>query len=150
MSLTDDGEAQCLNRIFTDAAIKKGGLGVGDDFNYSTDGFYIALYTTDPTDTGGGAEVTGTGYLRKAIAFTAISTVTAGTNTISNTSPIEWASIGGTWSGGTDIGYFGIHLGASGTNSGEMIAYGTITTPKPATSGDTVTIAAGAIDISFA
>lgn len=151
MSFVDDCEAQALNVIFTGATLKKGGIGGTDNFSHGVDGFFIALYTTDPTDTGSaGTEVTGTDYSRKAIAFTALTSATAGTNTISNTSPVSWASIGGTWSSGTNIQYFGIHMGAAGADSGQMIAHGSITTPKPATSGDTVTIAAGAIQISLA
>lgn len=151
MSFTDDGEAQVLNVIFTGATLKKDGITGSNAFSHGSDGLLIALYTTDPTDTGSaGAEVTGTDYSRKAIAFTALTTATAGTNTISNTSAITWSSIGGTWSSGSNIEYFGIHLGAASGTSGEMIAHGAITVPKPATSGDTVTIAIGAIDISLA
>lgn len=151
MSFCNTHEGSVLNRIFTDTAIVKDGPGGTDGtFNYSTDGFYISLHTNSPGETGSLTnEVSGTGYSRKAIAFTAL---TAVGNTISNSGAVEWASIGGTWSGGSDITHFGIHLGNPGTpnNPDEtMIAYGSFTVGKPATSGDTVTIALGDIDISL-
>lgn len=142
MSFTNEGEGMVLNRIFTTTTMKSDGTAGSTGFTVGTDDFFISLHTSDPGEAGTAAEITGTGYVRKAIAFTAVTSVG---NTISNSAQIQWASIGGTWSSGANITNFGIHL----TTSGTMIAKGAFGTPKPATSGDTVTIAIGDIDITM-
>ena len=148
MSFTNDGEGQALNRIFTTTTMKQGGITDTTAFVHGTTDFYISLHESSPGETGATtSEVAGpvgsTSYERKVITFTAL---TAEGNQISNTSPISWSSIGATWRSGNNIGHFGIHLGATG----EMLCYGSFTGGgAPATSGDTVTIAAGAIDITL-
>lgn len=151
MSFCNTHEGSVLNRIFTDTQmVKNGPGGDGGNFNFSTDGFYISLHTSSPGETGSLTnEVSGTGYVRKAISFTALTSVG---NQISSAADVQWASIGGTWSSGNNITHFGIHLGNPGSPANpdtSMIAYGTFSVGKPATSGDTVTIAAGDIDITM-
>ena len=145
MSFTNDGEGQVLNRIFTTTTMKQGGITDTTDFVHGTTDFYISLHENDPGETGTASEPTGgaDGYSRKVISFTAL---TSAGNQISNANAISWASIGGTWRSGNNIAYFGIHLGSTGS----MIAKGAFTGGgAPATSGDTVSIAIGAIDITM-
>ncbi len=72
--------------------------------------WYIALFTSDPTDTGSaGTEVsTGTGYARTAVTFT----VTG--DTASNSAAVEFsAASGGNW--GT-VSHIGVMDASSGGN----------------------------------
>ena len=147
MSFTNDGEAQVLNRIFTNQSMQVTAINSGANFTPGTDDFYISLHENDPGEAGTASEPTGSGdgYERKIISFAALTSAGA-TNTISNAGALTWSSIGGTWRSGNNIGYFGIHLGSTGT----MIAKGAFDGGgAPATSGDTVSIAIGAIDITM-
>lgn len=70
---------------------------------------YAGLYTSPPTDAGGGTEVSGNGYNRKAIAFAAASGgVTSNTSVITfdAPSPAAWG----------DISHVGLFDAASGGN----------------------------------
>lgn len=57
---------------------------------------YIGLFTTAPTDAGGGTEVSGNAYARRSIAFdAAVNGVTQNTSTISfpTATPGNWGTI---------------------------------------------------------
>jgi len=102
---------------------------------------HIGLYTTNPTDTGGGTEVTGGAYARVAVsnslanwagtqaaASTVASTGTSGTT--SNNNAITFPAPTANW--GT-INGFGIFDAAS---SGNLLFWGALTTPKTVNNGD--------------
>lgn len=80
-------EAQLLNTIFRSAAA------------YKPAGIYIALFTANPTDAGGGTEVTGGNYSRKQVTQADANwNAPAGTpRQISNVNDITWSAV--TWSG---------------------------------------------------
>lgn len=99
---------------------------------------YLALFSTDPTDAGTGAEVTGGGYTRQAISFNAAS----GGVTTSDISASFSAA-------GTPIGavsYFAIFDALSG---GNMLFHGALTTPREVLVGQTITFAAGAVTVTL-
>jgi hypothetical protein len=62
--------------------------------------WYIGLFTAIPNEAGGGTEVSGTAYVRKAVTFT----VTG--DTASNNAAVEWPVAGGSWGTITSIAIF--------------------------------------------
>lgn len=106
---------------------------------------YVGLSTADPTNDGSAlAEPSGNNYAREAISFSA-----AATRAITHGSPITFNQASGPW--GTISDWFICdHL--SNTNWGtdvHMLAFGALNTSKAVVSGNTPSIAAGEIDISF-
>lgn len=98
---------------------------------------YLALYTTDPTNADTGTEVSGTGYARKAIAFTAPTTVGAS----ENTALIDFGTAGSAW--GT-ISHWGIRDALA---AGNLLYYGPLTASRVVQPGDPVQVLAGECDI---
>jgi hypothetical protein len=99
--------------------------------------WYLALYTVAPTDTGGGTEVSGTAYVRKAATFTVSG------NTASNSAAVEWPTAGGSWGTVVAVGVF------DALSGGNLIAYGNLTTSKTIDTGDVFRIPAGDLDITL-
>lgn len=104
--------------------------------------WFVGLFTAAPSDTGGGTEVSGSGYARKA----------TGTMTISGTSPttatnaaaIEFdAASGGNWG---SIGWAAIFDASTG---GNMIAWAALSTARTINDGDVLRIPAGDLDITL-
>jgi len=98
---------------------------------------YLALYTATPGETGGGTEVSGTGYVRKAVAFT-----TTG-NTTSNTAAVEYPTAGASWGTVTSVGVF------DAETSGNLMAYAALTTNKTIDSGDVFRVPTADLDITL-
>jgi len=98
---------------------------------------YVALFTSDPGETGSGTEVSGGSYARQTIAFT----VTG--NQASNTAAVEFPTATASW--GT-ITYAAVYDAVSG---GNLMAYGALTTSKTIASGDVLRIPAGDFDINL-
>jgi hypothetical protein len=105
--------------------------------------WYVGLYTSAPTDAGGGTEVTGNAYARKA----------TGTLTVSGTSPtlctnssaIEFAAAsGGNWGTITYAAVF------DALTSGNMLGWAALTTSRTINDGDILRIPAGDLDITLA
>lgn len=104
--------------------------------------WYVGLFTAAPSDTGGGTEVSGSGYAR----------VATGTMTISGTSPttatnaaaIEFAAAsGGNWG---SIGWAAIF---DASTSGNMIAWAALSTARTINDGDVLRIPAGDLDVTL-
>jgi hypothetical protein len=95
---------------------------------------YTGLYTAAPSDTGGGTELSGSGYARQATAFTVSG---------SNTSAEEWATATGDWGTITHVGVF------DAATSGNLLAYGALTASKTIATGDVFRIPAGDLDITL-
>ena len=98
---------------------------------------YLALYTVAPTDTGGGTEVSGGSYARQSCAFTVTS------NLATNTSAVEWPTATGSWGTVVAVGVF------DASTSGNLLAYGNLTSSKTIASGDVLRIPAGDLDITL-
>lgn len=98
---------------------------------------YVALYTAAPSDTGGGTEVSGTGYARQTATFT-----TSGATT-SNDSAIEFPTAGSSWGTVTHVGVF------DASTAGNLLVYGSLAVSKLVESGDVFRIPAGDLDISL-
>ena len=99
--------------------------------------WYIGLFTVAPTDAGGGTEVSGTGYVRKAVTFT----VTG--DTASNSAAVEWPVAGGSWGTITDLAIF------DAVTAGNMIGYATLTSAKTIATGDVFRIPLGDLDVTL-
>lgn len=99
---------------------------------------YVALYTSAPSDTGGGTEVSGGAYARQTAAFTVTN------DTASNTSAIEYPTATANYGTVVAVGIF------DASSSGNLLAYGNLTTSKTVSTGDVFRFNAGAIDITVA
>jgi hypothetical protein len=98
---------------------------------------YLGLYTATPSDTGGGTEVTGSGYARQLTVFDA-----ASGGAITNTAAESFTASGGAFGTVTAIGIFDALTG------GNLLAWDGITSAT-ITDGDTLTFPIGDIDISL-
>lgn len=98
---------------------------------------YVALFTSDPGETGSGTEVSGGSYARQTIAFTVTD------NQASNTAAVEFPTATASW--GT-VTYAAVYDAVSG---GNLMAYGALTTSKTIASGDVLRIPAGDFDINL-
>lgn len=105
--------------------------------------WYVGLFTAAPSDSGGGTEVSGNAYARKA----------TGTLTVSGTSPtlctnssaIEFAAAsGGNWGTITHAAVF------DSLTSGNMLGWAALTTSRTINDGDILRIPAGDLDITLA
>ena len=113
MSLTNAFETTTLQWLLTTDAVTRPTT------------WYIALFTSDPTETGAaGTEVSGGSYARVAATFS----VTG--DTASNTAGIEFAAATASW--GT-ISHIGIMDASSG---GNMLIHAALTTAKTIADGD--------------
>jgi len=104
--------------------------------------WYVGLFTAAPSDTGGGTEVTGNGYARKATGTITVSGTSPTTAT--NSSAIEFdAASGGNW--GT-IGWAAIFDASTG---GNMLAWAALTADRTINDGDVFRIPAGSLDVTL-
>jgi hypothetical protein len=103
--------------------------------------WYVGLFTAAPSDSGGGTEVTGSGYARVS-AGTISGSGTA--TTFTNAAAIEFgAATGGDW--GT-IGWAAIFDASTG---GNMLAWAPLTTAKAINDGDIFRIPANSLSITL-
>jgi len=102
---------------------------------------YFALFTVAPGETGGGTEVTGGSYARVAVTCSLTNfagtqsagstTASSGTGgTTSNNGAITFPTPTANWGSVVAIGVFDLVTG------GNLINYGTLTTPKTVNNGD--------------
>lgn len=102
---------------------------------------FAALFTVAPSDTGGGTEVSGGGYVRKTAAFTV-----SGTNptTATNGSAIEYPTATGNYGTVVAVGVF------DASSSGNLLAYANLDSSKVVSTGDVFRFNAGDLDITLA
>lgn len=108
---------------------------------------YVALFTTATDDASGGTEVTGGSYARAAIAASPGSwAATSGGNGVtSNVSAVTFTTSTASW--GT-VTHFGIY---DASTSGNRLLHGALSSSiSVGSSGITVTLAAGALQVTFA
>jgi hypothetical protein len=129
-SFTDYTENLVLTWVFTSSSATR------------PTAWYVGLFTAAPSDTGGGTEVTGNGYSRKATG-TISGSGTA--TTFTNAAAIEFdAASGGNWG---SIGWAGIFDASS---SGNLLAWSPLTTARTINDGDVLRIPAGSLSITLA
>lgn len=103
--------------------------------------WYVALYTAAPSDSGGGTEVSTGGYARQSVAFSAASSPGG---TTSNSGEVSFTASGGNYGTVTHMGIF------DAASSGNLLWHGALTASKTVADGDTLTFAAGNIDLTMA
>ena len=103
--------------------------------------WYVGLFTAAPSDTGGGTEVSGSGYARTA---TGTITVSGTATTATNAAAIEFAAAsGGNWGTITHAAIFDASTG------GNMIAWSALTTSRTINDGDVFRIPAGSLTVTL-
>jgi hypothetical protein len=102
---------------------------------------YVALYTVAPTDTGGGTEVSGGGYVRKTATFNVSGT---SPTTASNTAAIEYPTATANYGTVVAVGIF------DASSSGNLLAYANLTASKVVSTGDVFRFNAGDLDVTLA
>ena len=103
--------------------------------------WYVALYTAAPSDSGGGTEVSGSGYARKSVTFSAASSPGG---TTSNSGAVTFTASGGNWGVISHIGIF------DNSSGGNLLWHGSMTASKTINDGDTLEFAIGNIDLTIA
>lgn len=99
---------------------------------------YVALFTSNPTDAGKGTEVSGGGYARQQVTFSAPSN-----GATSNSADVVFPVATADW--GT-ITHFGIYDAATG---GNLLIHGAFQIAKPIYTGDQFIIRKGDLGITF-
>ena len=125
MSFSNYLETEILDHVFAGAAYT------------APSALYLALYTATPNDAGGGTELSGSGYVRKAASFS-----TSGATT-SNSGAIEYPTATGNWGTITHIGVI------DASSSGNLMAYGALSASKAVATGDVFRIPVGDLDITL-
>lgn len=104
---------------------------------------YIALFTAAPDDTGGGTEVAGGSYARAAVTNNSTNFPVPTTGTSSNANAITFAQATASWGTVTHFGIF------DASSAGNLLVWGALTVPKTVANNDTVSFAAGQLEISL-
>jgi len=99
---------------------------------------YVGLFTAAPSDSGGGTEVSGGGYVRKAVTFGA-----ASGGAIANTAEVDFGTTSAAWGTVTHFGIF------DAESAGNLLAWDALTAEKTIGSGDPVSIPVGDLDVSL-
>lgn len=99
---------------------------------------YVALFTVAPSDSGGGTEVSGGGYTRKSVTFSA-----ASGGSTSNSADIDFGVATADWGTIVAVGLFDASTG------GNLLAYGNLTQSKTVNNGDGFKILATKLTLSL-
>lgn len=103
--------------------------------------WYVALFTAAPSDAGGGTEVSGAGYARQSVTFSAASTPGG---TTSNSNAVSFTASGGSYGTVTHVGIF------TASSAGNLLWHGAMTASKTIADGDTLEFSIGNIDLTIA
>ena len=125
MSLSDTFETTTLKWLLTADAVTR------------PTAWYIGLFTAAPSDAGGGTEVSGGSYARKAVAFTVSG------NLATNSAAVEFDVATADWGIITSVAVF------DAVSGGNMIAYATLTASKTIANGDVLRIPLNELDITM-
>ena len=128
-SFTDHTESLVLNWLFTNNTATR------------PTAWFVGLFTGAPSDTGGGTEVSGSGYARKA---TGTITVSGTATTATNSAAIEFdPASGGNWGNITHAAIFDASTG------GNMLAWAQLTTARTINDGDVFRVPASSLTITL-
>ena len=131
---TDDLESRVLTALSTAGTANFGNGQAGSPGS----GAFIGLFTSAPTDAGGGTELSGGGYTRMQASF---GSVTAGA--ISTNADAQFPSADNSWGTITHAGLFNASTG------GQLLAYGALNTSSQIDQGDIFKIPVGGFTISM-
>ena len=107
--------------------------------------FYVAALTGAPTEAGVYTEITGGGYARVAVPNND-SNWDAASGGKANTNDINFPLATGDWNSGSSFQHIGIF---DASTSGNLLAYGTLTSAQTVLSGQILSIPAGDLDITL-
>jgi hypothetical protein len=128
-SFSDYTENLVLTYLFTNGSVTR------------PTAWYVGLFTAAPSDTGGGTEVSGSGYVRKA---TGTITVSGTGTTATNSAAIEFdAASGGNWGTVTHAAIF------DAETSGNMLAWAQLTTARTINDGDVFRVPASSLTVTL-
>jgi hypothetical protein len=103
---------------------------------------YVALYTSDPTDTGtAGTEVSGGSYARTAVTF---ATASGTSGSVASNADCTFPQATGSW--GT-VGWIGI---MNASTAGNLLYHTALDVSKTIDSGDIFKIASGSLTVTLA
>tara|TARA_B100000700_G_C15046840_1_gene858344 strand:+ start:3676 stop:4059 length:384 start_codon:yes stop_codon:yes gene_type:complete len=126
MSLTNSFETHVLQYLFSTASLTR------------PTSWYLALYTSAPTDSSTGTELSGNGYARQSISWTISG------NTATNSGAIEFpTNTGSNWGTVTSCAV------TDASSSGNIIAYANLSASKTVNVGDVLRIPAGDLDVTL-
>ncbi len=97
---------------------------------------YVGLYTTAPTDAGGGTEVSGGSYARTSVTFSA-----ASGGAVTNSGDVVFPTATANWGSVLAVGLF------DASSAGNMLYWTTISSTA-VNNGDTVKFVAGDLDVT--
>lgn len=125
MSLTNTFETTVLTWLLTNGSATR------------PTAWYVALFTDDPGEAGGGTEISGGSYARTAVTFTVSG------DTASNSAAVEFPAATANWGTITHIGIM------DADTSGNMIIYAALTASKAIADGDVFRIPTGDLDVTL-
>jgi hypothetical protein len=99
---------------------------------------YVGLYTSDPTDTNSGTEVTGGSYARQILSVT-----TASAGIVTSSADINFPQATASWG---SVGYIGV---LDAVTSGNLLMHTALTTAKTIDSGDILKITSGNLTVTL-
>jgi hypothetical protein len=115
---------------------------VGDTDWAGPSNTYVALFTSDPGESGESGEVSASEYSRQSVTWTA-----NGTDTMENSAEIQFPEATSSW--GT-VSHFGIYDGSATDGSTNQLFSGALDTSQSVDSGVTAIIQAGDLSITLA
>ena len=125
MSFSDTFETRVLTWVFTNSSATR------------PTAWYVALFTSAPSDAGGGTEVSGGAYARQAVTFSVSG------NTATNSGAIEYPTATAGYGTVTHVGIF------DASSGGNLIAYAALTASKTIDTGDVLRLPAGDLDVTL-
>ena len=125
MSFSDTFETRVLTWVFTNSSATR------------PTAWYVALFTSAPSDAGGGTEVSGGAYARQAVTFSVSG------NTATNSGAIEYPTATAGYGTVTHVGVF------DASSGGNLIAYAALTASKTIDTGDVLRLPAGDLDVTL-
>lgn len=103
---------------------------------------YVALFTSAPSDAGGGTEASGGAYARAAVTNNSTNWPAAAGAVKSNGTAITFAQATAPWG---NVTHFGVFDALSG---GNLLYWGALNTPRSVATGDTPSYAVGQIQFT--
>ena len=103
---------------------------------------YVALFTSAPTDAGGGTEVTGGSYARAAVTNNTTNFPASAAGAKANAAAISFATATAAWGTITHIGVF------DALTAGNLLVHAALSAPKTIQNGDTFSLSIGALTVS--
>jgi hypothetical protein len=99
---------------------------------------YVGLFTTAPSDSGPGTEVSGGSYARQALSVT-----TATEGIVTSSADVNFPQATGSWGTISHLGIF------DASTSGNLLMYTPLTASKTIDTGDIIKISSGNLTVSL-